>query len=114
MKDIVEFDTKDDAIIARIVCKNLSLTNIDRLNQSLQRQLDNKPLRYIIDIKKMNYLDSSAIGVILNVMKHVKKYSGRFFLVGVNNTILTVLQMSKVNNILNIRETTEQALSEGV
>jgi anti-anti-sigma factor len=72
-----------------------------------------KPACMIIDLTQVPYMDSAGLGVIMNSFISAVGGGRKFFLVGVNERIQALLEMTKVETILQTCDSmqTAQALA---
>src|SRR6202012_1957830 len=61
-----------------------------------------KPQVLIIDMTNVPYMDSSGLGLLLNYYVSSEKAARRLILVGVNDRIVTLFQVTKVDSVLTI------------
>lgn len=64
----------------------------------------------IINLEEVQYLDSTALGVLLTIMKRIVERQGRLALVSSNPKINRVFSITGVSRILSIYDTEQAAL----
>ncbi len=62
----------------------------------------------IIDFSKVDYLDSSGMGMLLSLQK--KSQGKELRLCGLNNTVLNLLKLTKLDTIFKTYSTVDEAL----
>ncbi len=71
-------------------------------------------IKYIlIDLKKVNFMDSSGLGALVLILKTVRTAGGRLFLTSINEQIKMLFEltnMDKVFEIISDKEELEQRL----
>jgi anti-anti-sigma factor len=65
----------------------------------------------ILDLHKVNFIDSSGLGAILGRYKRLSGQGGRLSAVGVSRQVLRVLELSGLLRIINVYEDRRQALN---
>jgi anti-anti-sigma factor len=63
----------------------------------------------IVDVSQVPYIDSAGLGTILSQWAHTQRTSHKFALTGVNPRIGVLLEITKVNTILPMFLTIEDA-----
>ena len=84
--------------------------NIPELEAALEPILTEKPKTIVLDLAKVSYLDSSAMGAIFRMNNTIKGYEGNFYITGVNSTISMVLKITRSDSLLKIFKTVKDAL----
>jgi len=98
-----------------IQCKNsndgkqiiISIEN--RFDFSLHQQFrdaycqSNTPdITYILDLSKTEYMDSSALGMILLLKDHAQLYSGQLIISKPNDTVNKILEIAQFHRLMTI------------
>ena len=65
--------------------------------------------KVIVDLTKLDYIDSAGIGILALMSGRVKEAGGRLAVVAVPGRVLDVLKLARVDSILNMNETVESA-----
>ncbi len=64
----------------------------------------------ILDLRKVNFIDSSGLGVILGRFKRLSQQGGKLSAINVSAPIHRIFQLSGLLKIMDIYETRQQAL----
>lgn len=70
----------------------------------------NKVPKFIIDMKKVPFINSQALGLFLHIYKHVDYLKGRMVFSGLNSDIESLMNLTQLSNIFEIYKTLEEAL----
>jgi anti-sigma B factor antagonist len=70
-----------------------------------------KPLCLIIDMTAVPYMDSAGLGVIMNYFVSAQGGGRKLLLVGVNDRVKALLEMTKVDSVLRLCESVQVAES---
>lgn len=68
-----------------------------------------KPACLIMDMSSVPYMDSAGLGVIMNYFVSAQSGGRTFLLVGVNDRIRALLEMTKVDAVLKMCDSVEAA-----
>jgi anti-anti-sigma factor len=99
---------KEDTVILHLTGP-FTLTNMFQLQSEL-RSL--KPARLIMDIAGVPYMDSAGLGVIMNYYVSAQNNGRRFYVCGMNERVRALLEMTKVDSVLHLRDSVEAAEAE--
>lgn len=72
-----------------------------------QKQLEQNPSILAIDMNKLEYIDSSGIGTLIKSLNAIKNKKGSLILVGLNNMILNVFKLAKLDMFFQIMSNEE-------
>ena len=84
----------------------------DCFRETVDEYLNNMGIKdVIIDLEEVQFIDSSGIGVILGRYKKIMHLKGKICLVGVQDPVKKLLELSGVLKILNIYDSEIEAVS---
>ena len=95
----------------------LSLSGTMTMGNRLQvleetiEELTKNPSRIVLDMSRITYLDSSAIGVLIATLGKVRNSGGQIRLAGVIPRIATIFKMTGVDKLLSMDATTDESVS---
>jgi anti-sigma B factor antagonist len=78
--------------------------------ESLHAIIRKKPKRLVVDLTRVNYIDSSGLAVLIEAMQSVKTYGGKFALAGLSEDVLTIFEIAKLDQVFRILPDIEAAL----
>ena len=88
------YEKKRDALIVRL-SGELDHSAADRIRGELDRLIDETgPKRLILDLKGLEFMDSSGIGLIIGRYKRMKRRGGRVGVLGQDSRIDRIFRMS--------------------
>jgi len=59
-------------------------------------------LTYILDLRKTEYMDSSALGMILLLKDHVQHYAGQLIISKPSDTVRKILEIAQFQRLMTI------------
>ncbi|NMB32778.1 MAG: anti-sigma F factor antagonist [Clostridium sp.] len=65
----------------------------------------------IMDFSKVNFMDSSGIGVIIGRHKNIRKLNGKLAITGVNIKIRRIFEMSGLSEVMPFYENLDEAIN---
>ena len=81
------------------------------VTESLNAMIKKKPERIVIDLSRATYIDSSGLAALILAMQKVEAYGGRFFLTGVQETMRSIFETSRLDQIFQIFPDVDAALA---
>ena len=66
--------------------------------------------KFIIDLKKVPFINSAVLGIFLNVFRESEKFNGRFSLCNISNEVDNLLEITKLDSVFEIFKNQEEAL----
>jgi len=96
---------KEGTLILKLVGP-FTLGNMFGLQSELRTMT---PSALIMDLVEVPYMDSAALGVIMNFYVSAQNGGRKFFLAGVNDRVRALFEMTKVDSVLQIFQSVESA-----
>ena len=78
---------------------------------SLKAMIKKKPERIVIDLSRVTYIDSAGMAALILAMQEVEAYGGKFFLTGLQETIRSIFETSRLDRIFRIVPDVDGALA---
>lgn len=78
----------------------------------LEEQIENKIVHFVIDLTKLNYVNSTGLSVLLTILSKSRNAGGELCLVNVNDQLGQLLKMTKLEAVLPIGESVEAAINK--
>jgi anti-sigma B factor antagonist len=63
----------------------------------------------IMDLSSVPYMDSAGLGVMMNYFVSAQSHGRKFFVTGVSDRLRALLEMTKVDNVLQICDSVDAA-----
>lgn len=82
-----------------------------QIDTKLRLLIKDKPRKLVIDLSKVTYIDSSGLAVLIHAMRRVEAYRGKFYLVGVQESVQITFETSRLNQVFRVHRTVSDALS---
>lgn len=89
--------------------KQLVIAVDERFDFSLHQQfrdayssVTTQDLTYILDLKQTEYMDSSALGMILLLKDHVQLYAGQLIISKPSDTVRKILEIAQFQRLMTI------------
>ena len=78
---------------------------------SLNEMIAKKPERLVVDLSEVSYIDSAGLAALIEAMQKVEEYGGKFLLVGLQETVRSIFEISRLDQVFQIFPDAEAALA---
>jgi anti-anti-sigma factor len=82
-----------------------------RVTASLTAMIEKKPERVVIDLSDVTYIDSAGLAALIQAMQKVEDYGGKFLLAGLQETVRSIFEISRLDQVFRIFPDTDTALA---
>jgi anti-sigma B factor antagonist len=81
------------------------------VRESVNAVIRKKPERIVIDLSRTTFIDSAGVAVLILAMQEVEAYGGKFFLAGLQETLRSIFETSRLERIFRIFPDVDAALA---
>lgn len=81
------------------------------LKREMDKQIEQGRDVLVLDMENVPLLDSSALGIIIATLQFLKARDGKLVLLNPQNSVINVLQVTRLNRVLEIYSDEELATS---
>ncbi len=100
-----------DAVVARLA-GDLTIVNAPELRVGLTKLInENKPARLVLNFTDIKYIDSGALGVLIEARKAAAKHDGKVVLTNLSNEVRGLIGIMKLDAVFVIVEDEAEALA---
>src|SRR4029450_3098807 len=78
---------------------------------SLIAMIEKQPERVVIDLSDVTYIDSAGLAALIQAMQKVEAYGGKFLLAGLQETVRSIFEISRLDQVFQIFPDTDTALA---
>jgi anti-sigma B factor antagonist len=105
IRDITIVDLQEKSI--------LDTSQIEQIGTELYDQVENRcHKRLILDFTKVQFLSSSALGMLITLQKKVAAAKGELVLCGMRKDLMKVFEITKLNKLFTFRPDEKEALAK--
>ena len=104
--------TTDQTLSIPVITANgdIDSYSVARFKTVLNEMLDAGTNKLIIDMKGVDYVDSSGFGALLGATKRVRPNGGKIILTGCSESVLRIMKITQLDTIFEIYKDYQQAL----
>ena len=91
---------------------DIDFANSPRVRQAVLREVqESHTPRVVINLSKVDYIDSSGVASLVEGLKAARGLGSRFILFGLSKAAREILQLSRLINVFEVCDNEEQALA---
>lgn len=107
----VQRNVGDIAVITFSQDHILDAVMIEKMGTSLKALIDSEPRsHFVLNFENVDYLSSSALGMLISLQKKVATKGGQLKLAGIKDSIMEVFSITKLDEVFDIYKTEEAAV----
>ncbi len=99
---------KNDVVIFRIK-GDIDAYSSPSLKDKIVKEIEGGTKKLVLNLTNVDYIDSAGLGVLVALLKRIKKEQGVLRIAGLKPNILKIFQLTRLNQIFDIFNTEEQA-----
>lgn len=103
--------TNDNLIMKISLSESIDLYNSMELYMYLKAMITGNIKRILLDVEKLDYIDSSGIGAFIKITKIVRGAKGDIVLINVSDKVNKVFSLVKLQRLIGIYTTEKEAIS---
>lgn len=81
------------------------------LRKELIKLTDGSTPKIMVDLKQVNYIDSSGLATFVELFQKMKRYGGKFALYNLNDAVRSVFEIAKLDSIFSLAKSEDEAKS---
>jgi anti-sigma B factor antagonist len=78
---------------------------------SINSMIEKKPQRLVVDLSGVTYIDSAGLAALIGAMQKVEGYGGKFLLAGLQETVRSIFEISRLDQVFQIFPDADAALA---
>ena len=104
----IRVEKSDDSVIVAPEGE-VDLSNSRELQVELKKVLKGKPLRVVIDLSRVPYMDSSGVATLVEAMQIARRHSTDLVLCTLQPKVQSVFEIARLDRVFRITENVESA-----
>ena len=102
----------DDVVLVNINLSEASLNQSEDFKKFLYDITEVTPPKLVLDMGKIEYMDSSFIGALVAGLKNVLSKRGEMALINVNNDVMSLFELTRLDKVFKIYDSKEEAIQQ--
>lgn len=91
------------------VAGRLDLVGANSLKDLIRRRLQDNQVHMVLNLKKVDFINSSGLGALVSVLKDVRLAGGRLALSELASYVQEIFAITQLSNVFEIYDTEQQA-----
>jgi anti-sigma B factor antagonist len=104
-------EVKNDIVIFHLEGKVMGGPDATMFHGKLHEYIDSGKKRVVIDLKKVEWMSSVGLGMLISAMTAVKNGGGELKLANITNSIQSLLTITRLATIFEAHDTVDEALN---
>jgi anti-sigma B factor antagonist len=104
-------ESLDGAAGVVVVRGEIHVSSAPELSARLAAALDRGITSLVLDLSQVEFIDSTGLSVLLNVLRRLTQRGGSLALVCTNPTVLRLFEITRLESTFDIVDTREEALA---
>lgn len=95
------------------ICKvdgEIDINTAPQVKTKFDNLIREKKEKIIINMEKVNYIDSSGLATLVELLKNFRKYGARLKLVALSAKVRSLFEITKLEKLFDILEKEEEAI----
>lgn len=101
-----------DVVLISINLSEASLNQSEDFKKFLYDVSEVSPPKLVLDMSKIEYMDSSFIGALVAGLKNVLSKGGEMALVNISNDVMALFELTRLDKVFKIYADKEKAIQE--
>lgn len=97
-------EEKTQETLTLTLTDRLDTTTAPKLEEVLNKQLDDVILKLVFDVENLEYLSSAGLRILLDAYKKMKKREGTMIIRNVNDEVMQVFKITGFSDFLTIEQ----------
>ncbi len=113
-KDKLSFERRDatKGFIVLSLIGDLDMWTLPVAKDQIQKLIDEKKVKVVLDLERTNYIDSSGLGFFIGTLKKLRDAGGDLILINLNAYIYGIFQLIQLQHIIKTFDSLEEASKE--
>ncbi len=93
------------------VTGEIDMATAPRLRQHVQTVTARKPSGLVLDLDRVDFIDSTGLGVMVGAAKRMRMIDGGFRIVNSQNHLTSLFRITRLDEVFDLYESLEDALT---
>ena len=97
-------------VVIQVLESRLGADKAVAFKEALGRYLEQKPMFLVLDLSKVEFIDSSGLGAILSLLKRMPT-GGELLIGGATEAVTSMLKLTRMDRVFTICKTVDEAVN---
>ena len=106
----LHFETIDPFLIAHVQSATMDAGNVRPFKESVTKAVGERRCVLIVDLSKVEEIDSAGLGALVAVLKWVRRFEGSLRVCGLRDQVRAAVELTMLHRILPLHANVEDAI----
>lgn len=97
-------------ILICAVCGDIDINTFPDIRKEFEKIAKEKTQKIIVNLEKVNYIDSSGLATLVEALKRVREYGGKIKLTNLSGKVKSLFEITRLEKLFDISNTEDEAL----
>jgi len=110
----MEFSVKnlDDVVVLHVDATSLGGPGAHQMSNKIRSFMDQGISKFIVDMEKVEWMNSSGLGIVIGALHTVTSRNGRLCLINISEKTEQLLKITKLERVFSIFNSEEEAVAD--
>ena len=106
----IRVDNKSGLVVCHVTGE-IDINTSPEIKKALDKLLAKKSPKIVINLSKVNYVDSSGLATLVEILKNMRSYGGRVRLTNLSSKVKSLFEITKLDKLFEIIAEEDEAVS---
>lgn len=92
-----------NGIVTVFLIGEIDAYTVSELQEIMDAIVEEKKPNIIVDLEKVNYIDSTGVGMFIGTLKSVKEYDGKLQLLNMQDRVYRLFQITGLTEVMDVK-----------
>lgn len=92
-----------NGIVTVFLVGEIDAYTVPELQEIMDAFVEEKKPNIIVDLEKVNYIDSTGVGMFIGTLKSVKEYDGKLQLLNMQDRVYRLFQITGLTEVMDVK-----------
>ncbi|MFO1464771.1 MAG: STAS domain-containing protein [bacterium] len=83
-----------------------------QLKRAIAKAREDFAKHFVLDLAKVSFIDSTGLGVLISLMRHLNESGGHLKLAGLQDEVRSIFEITRLYKVFDLAPRVEEALKE--
>ncbi|HID38661.1 MAG TPA: anti-sigma factor antagonist [Calditrichaeota bacterium] len=107
----IQVSEKNGIVIIQLSGKIMGGPEASEINNQINNLIDQEKIKIIIDMKDVDWVNSSGLGILIGAITTLKNNNGQLSLINISDRVENLLKITKLQSLFNIQPDLDSAIA---
>src|SRR3989338_9920907 len=105
----IKFEAKDGVMVCAAE-GDIDINTSPQVKKMFEKVMKDKSAKVLINLERVEYIDSSGLATLVELLKNIKNYGGRLKISNLSNKVRSLFEITKLEKLFDIADSEDEAL----